>query len=655
VHCAAGMQRAPQLLRVVIVAIGSIGDSTPLLGPALELVQRGCAVTMLVAAGMADPIRSILHDRDIPSKVSLVEVEISTLYRFGREQAASNAEPGDDVADLLPSLAAITSSSTPMSSVRAGGSKDVPPAALAGATAAEHLEEAAEGAVQADIKTLLSAVHACDPDILVVTASSLFAYHIAESLGLALVVLSPGLIPSPEPAHLARLHEILDSTPTATKVLSAVTKGAKRGPRGKFQEFSPLSLEDIEHFLLPVVLHTHPHRAIRHYLGLQPSMFVTKSQPLVLGVPFVYGMHRQLLLAAALDDKTWKSRVGAASSKSIASVCEVLKGTDGALGKCLAFGPWKLPRSEGARSRLPHKIRDVLITIDHKSDSSKLVVLTFGSMTELGLGPGEAEQYAAARAIAEACPDALALLHIPVSNVERSVLRHSVGLFKRPRDSEEAVAPPHGKRHAMTHSVASSSSQSSSGQSNGAMKHSSVTSSTSSSQGASSSESVMANPGSFATGPSEGLSLRASLLSSTKSLHVAQLADRAFVCLGVLDHDTLFKEAAVVVHHCGAGTTNSAIAASCVHVPCPCAFDQECWSRAIARLGIGTPPVKSSSKSFAKDVAASVKAALEPASPLPERARECGEFFAAQLASSPDPSAQVAIHVLDFWAYANAQ
>ncbi|GAA3571435.1 glycosyltransferase [Nonomuraea rosea] len=61
--------------------------------------------------------------------------------------------------------------------------------------------------------------------------------------------------------------------------------------------------------------------------------------------------------------------------------------------------------------------------------------------------------------------------------------------------------------------------------------------------------------------------------------------------VGEVAHDVLFPRTAAVVHHGGAGTTGTALAAGVPNVVCPFFADQPFWGRRVAALGAGPPPL----------------------------------------------------------------
>ncbi len=56
--------------------------------------------------------------------------------------------------------------------------------------------------------------------------------------------------------------------------------------------------------------------------------------------------------------------------------------------------------------------------------------------------------------------------------------------------------------------------------------------------------------------------------------------------IGVLDHRALFPHAALVVHHGGAGTTHTVVAAGVPSVVVPHVGDQRYWADRLQRLGV---------------------------------------------------------------------
>lgn len=60
---------------------------------------------------------------------------------------------------------------------------------------------------------------------------------------------------------------------------------------------------------------------------------------------------------------------------------------------------------------------------------------------------------------------------------------------------------------------------------------------------------------------------------------------------GFVPHDWLFPRCAVIVHHCGAGTSHQAVASGVPSVPVPISMDQPFWAERLHRLGVGSKPL----------------------------------------------------------------
>jgi sterol 3beta-glucosyltransferase len=72
---------------------------------------------------------------------------------------------------------------------------------------------------------------------------------------------------------------------------------------------------------------------------------------------------------------------------------------------------------------------------------------------------------------------------------------------------------------------------------------------------------------------------------------VVRVARDVLVVTGDVPHQRLFPRCAAVVHHAGAGTTHTALAAGVVGVPVPFWADQPFWSARTAALGVSVDPV----------------------------------------------------------------
>jgi UDP:flavonoid glycosyltransferase YjiC (YdhE family) len=61
--------------------------------------------------------------------------------------------------------------------------------------------------------------------------------------------------------------------------------------------------------------------------------------------------------------------------------------------------------------------------------------------------------------------------------------------------------------------------------------------------------------------------------------------------VGAVDHDMLFRKAAVVIHHGGAGTTTTAARAGVPQILAPHVLDQFYWARRVQDMGLGPAPL----------------------------------------------------------------
>lgn len=94
-----------------------------------------------------------------------------------------------------------------------------------------------------------------------------------------------------------------------------------------------------------------------------------------------------------------------------------------------------------------------------------------------------------------------------------------------------------------------------------------------------------------------------------------------------ISHRRLFPRVAAVAHHCGAGTTATALRAGVPQVPVPHGFDQPLWAERVHALGVATPPL--GRRFRPADLGAALKRAAEDAS-LRAAAAHHGARIAAQ-------------------------
>lgn len=89
-----------------------------------------------------------------------------------------------------------------------------------------------------------------------------------------------------------------------------------------------------------------------------------------------------------------------------------------------------------------------------------------------------------------------------------------------------------------------------------------------------------------------------------------------------VDHDVLFPQVAAVVHHGGAGTTASALAAGVPGIVCPFFSDQPFWGRRVAALGAGPEPLP-----FAELSAGALAARLRAVPQYVEKSQNIGRLL----------------------------
>lgn len=105
--------------------------------------------------------------------------------------------------------------------------------------------------------------------------------------------------------------------------------------------------------------------------------------------------------------------------------------------------------------------------------------------------------------------------------------------------------------------------------------------------------------------------------------------------VGVVDHSTLFRRVAVVVHHGGAGTTTMAARCGVPQILVPHVLDQFHWAARVQRLGVGPPPL-ARRKLTADGLARSLRAVCENEW-LADNAAKLGEELRADLSRRGDP------------------
>jgi len=95
-----------------------------------------------------------------------------------------------------------------------------------------------------------------------------------------------------------------------------------------------------------------------------------------------------------------------------------------------------------------------------------------------------------------------------------------------------------------------------------------------------------------------------------------------------LPHDWLFPQMSAIVHHCGAGTTASALRVGVPSVPVPFMADQFFWARRLQQLGVATAAI-AHRKLTARALATALRRSLDD-SEMRARAQNLGEGIRAE-------------------------
>ncbi len=109
--------------------------------------------------------------------------------------------------------------------------------------------------------------------------------------------------------------------------------------------------------------------------------------------------------------------------------------------------------------------------------------------------------------------------------------------------------------------------------------------------------------------------------------------------VGAVDHSSLFRRVAAIVHHGGAGTTTTAARAGVPQILVPHVLDQFHWAGRIQRLGLGPPPLLRR-KLTSHGLAQSLRAVSENEW-LALNAAELGERLRTDLADRGDPAQRI--------------
>ncbi len=97
--------------------------------------------------------------------------------------------------------------------------------------------------------------------------------------------------------------------------------------------------------------------------------------------------------------------------------------------------------------------------------------------------------------------------------------------------------------------------------------------------------------------------------------------------VGHVPHDWLFERCSVVVHHCGAGTSQQAARSGVPSIPVPFTADQPFWATRLHRLGIASAPLNPR-KLTSEDIRTALVQAT--ADPTRQRALVVAQLMAAE-------------------------
>ncbi|MFM1875139.1 MAG: hypothetical protein RL266_876 [Bacteroidota bacterium] len=104
---------------------------------------------------------------------------------------------------------------------------------------------------------------------------------------------------------------------------------------------------------------------------------------------------------------------------------------------------------------------------------------------------------------------------------------------------------------------------------------------------------------------------------------VTKTNDPNILCIGPVQHSLVFPHCSIIVHHCGAGTTQAAVLAGKPSVVVAHGFDQAYWGNLVEKVGIGRKALNRSSIS-AKKLAQVINEAFEDES-LRTRSKQIGD------------------------------
>ncbi len=81
------------------------------------------------------------------------------------------------------------------------------------------------------------------------------------------------------------------------------------------------------------------------------------------------------------------------------------------------------------------------------------------------------------------------------------------------------------------------------------------------------------------------------LAAEPRALGDRELPNSVHLLSGFVPHEWLFPQCALIVHHCGAGTSHQAVASGVPSVPVPISMDQPFWADVLHRHEVASAPV----------------------------------------------------------------
>jgi UDP:flavonoid glycosyltransferase YjiC (YdhE family) len=84
---------------------------------------------------------------------------------------------------------------------------------------------------------------------------------------------------------------------------------------------------------------------------------------------------------------------------------------------------------------------------------------------------------------------------------------------------------------------------------------------------------------------------RAIIQTSSEKFPPGRLSESIY-CIDTVPHEKIYPECAAVMHHCGAGTSHTALRCGCPAIPVPFLEEQLSWGRMLRKAGVAAKPVQ---------------------------------------------------------------